>query len=184
MKPISRICLIVSLLSSVGLGAAARAAVDDLDHAGAATYIYLAEWSELRHRAELGNVNAQFQLANMYYAPPEHSTFPQSNNKALYWYVQAALRGLPAAQHNIGIMYFLGLAVPADSVEGIAWFLLAAQNGNSAGKKLSAEYEPQLSPEGRERAHKRFQELQAIISNAQNSNVFRPESIGLKLTSK
>jgi TPR repeat protein len=50
--------------------------------------------------------------------------------KALELIIDAASSGHPAAFHNLGLIYELGLGVPNDSVYAYLWFDVAASAGH------------------------------------------------------
>lgn len=53
----------------------------------------------------------------------------QDYAQALTYFRQAAEKGLPAAQHNVGFMYEKGLGVTQNYPEAIKWFKMAAEQG-------------------------------------------------------
>lgn len=113
---------------------AEAAAVDLSRQQGASSNIYIAEWSKLRHSADMGDVNSQFQLANFYYEPPEHSTLPKSYLKAAKYYRLAAEQNHAPSQHNLGVLLLKGQGVERDWVQAYAWFSLAADQGYRAAQ--------------------------------------------------
>ncbi len=99
--------------------------------------IYISKWSKVKHRAELGDPDAQFQLGNQYYKPTRKSGFGQSYPKAVEWYGKAAMRNHTGAQHNLAVMYEHGLGVKQDLVSAYSWYMLAAGSNNPAGKSVA-----------------------------------------------
>ncbi|NQD35508.1 sel1 repeat family protein [Permianibacter sp. IMCC34836] len=137
-------------------------------------YIYLADFARLRHHAELGNVDALFQLGLMHYDPPESSGIGQSYRRAFALFFEAALRGHTTAQHNVGAMYWNGDYVAQNPVEGYAWFLLAASNGDSAGKRKQKLHAPDLTAQQIEEANVRVKDLQALLVKAKHNRDYDP----------
>ena len=45
-----------------------------------------------------------------------------------------AEQGSASAQHNLGLMYDLGMSVPQDDQEAVKWYRLAAEQGNPFGQ--------------------------------------------------
>jgi TPR repeat protein len=60
---------------------------------------------------------------------------------------RAAEAGYPAAQANLGLMYFEGRALPQDYVLGYMWLVLAGSAGLAEARALSAALLPQMTPE-------------------------------------
>jgi hypothetical protein len=60
---------------------------------------------------------------------------PQDYVKAVYWWQEAADRGEPTAQCNLGIMYTYGQGVPQDEVLAHMWFNLASARGSHEARK-------------------------------------------------
>jgi len=83
-----------------------------------------AEWLPL---AELGDVEAQYNLGVMY---DEGAGVRQDLCCAAEWYRKAAEQGFVDAQTNLAIMYFHGQGVPCDYQEAARWFRLAADQGD------------------------------------------------------
>lgn len=73
--------------------------------------------------AELGNLTAHFQLANMYFYGIGR---PQDSNEAVYWYRKAAEKGNIDAQNSLGTMYHNGSGVTKNLREAKKWYELAA----------------------------------------------------------
>lgn len=111
------------------------------------TNIYIAEWSKLKHSADLGDVNSQFMLANFYYAPPADSSLPKSLSKAAKYYRMAARQNHAPSQHNLGVLLLKGQGVERNRAEAYAWFQLASQQGYRAAAEAIVTLKPHLSPE-------------------------------------
>jgi TPR repeat protein len=101
---------------------------------------YNAAYNEWLPLAELGDVEAQFNLGVMY---DEGAGVEKNLTTAASWYRKAAGQGFMDAQTNLGIMYFHGQGVPRDYREAMKWFQQAAGQGDqeAAGylKKISSE---------------------------------------------
>ncbi len=143
-------------------------------------YIYLADFSRMRHEAERGDVNALFQLGLMHYDPPENSGIGQSYRRAFLLFFEAGLRGHGTAQHNVGAMYWNGDYVAQDLVEGYAWFKLAALGGDAAGQRKVKRHAEELSAEQLEAAKKRLPVLQAMLNKAKAKRQFEPRDYGIR----
>lgn len=116
--------------------------------------IYISKWSKVKHRAELGDPDAQFQLGNQYYKPTRKSGFGQSYPKAIEWYGKAAMRNHTGAQHNLAVMYQHGLGVEKDLVSAYTWYMLAASSNNPAGKSVA------------EKAARAMTDLESLLSES------------------
>jgi TPR repeat protein len=101
---------------------------------------YLAAYEEWLPLAELGDVEAQYNLGVMY---DEGAGVEQDLATAAAWYRKAAEQGFVDAQTNLGIMYYYGQGVSRDPVEAAHWFSQAAERGDreAAGylQRLDAE---------------------------------------------
>jgi len=92
----------------------------------------------LQHRAEQGDVEAQYLLALNYKLG---LGVPQDYVEARKWFLKAAEQGHADAQFNLGLLYNNGHGVPQDYVEARKWYLKAAEEGHaSAQSNLSFLY--------------------------------------------
>lgn len=81
---------------------------------------------DLRSRAEQGNAEAQFNLAQAY----DHGRgVSVDQEEAVRWYRLAAGQGDPFAQFDLGNHYSEGLGVAKDEKEAVRWWQLAANQG-------------------------------------------------------
>jgi TPR repeat protein len=103
---------------------------------------YTAAYREWLPLAELGDVEAQFNLGVMY---DQGAGVDRNLEKAADWYRKAAEKGFIDAQTNIGIMYYHGLGLPRDHDEAAKWFQLAALQGDAE----ASEYLARLGDERR-----------------------------------
>ncbi|MDX2457423.1 MAG: tetratricopeptide repeat protein [Gammaproteobacteria bacterium] len=94
---------------------------------------YKAAYDEWLPLAELGDVEAQYNLGVMY---DQGASVDQDLGKAASWYRKAAEQGFLDAQANLGIMYFRGEGVPCDHTEAARWFQLAANKGDAEAANL------------------------------------------------
>jgi len=81
----------------------------------------LKEWKPL---AEKGNINAQFNLGEMYRRGDGVSLDYQT---AIKWHKLAAEQGYAPSQFNLGEMYRRGGGLPLDYKTGLKWHKLAAE---------------------------------------------------------
>ena len=124
--------------------------------------LYLQPYASLRHSAESGNVDAQFDLAYLYYkadSDPSVSGLSQSNDLAAYWYRKAAQQGHLSAQYNMAVLYLHGHGVDRDPVTAYAWLLQAADEGHPGSQELIKELDTILNEEQIQDAHQRSEEL-------------------------
>ena len=84
--------------------------------------------ADLRARAEAGDAEAQFILADMY---GTGLGVPQDAAAAVAWYRRAAEQGHARAQYNLGVMHAEGLGVPQDAAAAVAWYRRAAELGDA-----------------------------------------------------
>ena len=82
----------------------------------------------LQHRAEQGDVEAQYLIALSY---GFGLGVAQDYVEARKWYLNAAEQGSADAQFNLGIYYHDGQGVPQDYVEARKWYLKAAEQGHA-----------------------------------------------------
>jgi|HubBroStandDraft_3_1064219.scaffolds.fasta_scaffold65323_2 TPR repeat protein len=87
-----------------------------------------AEVSELKTKAEHGDVSAQWNLGKAYEVG---NRVPQSDELAAKWYRKAADQGNADAENSLGVMYRLGQGVNRDKEEAVRWYRKAAKLGNS-----------------------------------------------------
>ncbi len=94
---------------------------------------YRAAYEEWLPLAELGDIEAQYNIGVMY---DEGAGRPQDLAAAAAWYRKAAQQGFMDAQTNLGMMYYHGQGVGQDRNEAAKWFRLAADQGD----KEATEY--------------------------------------------
>lgn len=71
---------------------------------------------------------AQHDLAAIYTAG--HGGVKQDYNRAMFWFEQAANRGVANAAYNLGVLYHQGLGTKADIGKAIKWYSQAADQGH------------------------------------------------------
>ena len=124
--------------------------------------VYLQPYSKLRQAAELGDAEAQYDLAYLYYkagTDPAISGVTQSDKLAAVWYRKAAKQGHARAQYNMAVLHLHGQGVERDPVEAYAWLLEASSNGHELSADLIKELNGILNPKQIEAARKRAGEL-------------------------
>ena len=77
--------------------------------------------------AEQGNVNAQYNLGNLYLRGQGAS---QNDNLAFSWFIKAAEQGDAPAQYNLGRMYLLGKGGDKNFLEARFWIKQALENND------------------------------------------------------
>jgi hypothetical protein len=82
--------------------------------------------------AEQDNVEAQWQLANIYENGCE--AVPQDLQKAFYWYDRSANNGYAVAQHFLGKLYYNGTGCEKNLDKAIYWFKKAVEQGSDASQ--------------------------------------------------
>ena len=98
--------------------------------------------------------SADFALAMKYY---EQKDF----QKAYHEFLEAAEYGDYSSQYNIGAMYYRGEFVEKNLIEAYAWFFLSAQDPNSRTRQVHTSIYKKLSPEEKQKAEKRYEEINA-----------------------
>ena len=98
--------------------------------------------------------NADFALAMKYY---EQADF----RKAYHEFLEAAEYGNYLSQFNIGAMHYRGEFVDKNLTEAYAWFTLAAQDPAYEARQVHKNIYQKLSPEERQKANKRYEEIYA-----------------------
>ncbi|KAF9922889.1 hypothetical protein FBU30_006986 [Linnemannia zychae] len=83
-------------------------------------------------KASHGDENAQTELGDMYKGGS--GDFKQNYQKAMNWYLKAAIQGNAKAQYSIGIMYQDGLGVQQDYTTAMIWYQKAASRGHAGAQ--------------------------------------------------
>lgn len=84
--------------------------------------------AQYRLAAESGEIDAQRELAELYY---EGSFVDRDYHSAIKWFRQAADAGDAASQRYLGAMYFIGKGLAKDKKEAAKWLRLAAAQGDA-----------------------------------------------------
>ena len=86
--------------------------------------------------------------------------------------LQAASKGNPEAQLEMGILYQFGFHMPGNKVPALAWYLAAAEQGNQIAAEKSDVLQKDMLPTEVEEARQLSQNLSALsaISSSTTSN--------------
>lgn len=90
----------------------------------------------------------------------------QDRPKAFEYYQKAALAEIPEATHNVGAMLVSGRGVKRDYSEGLAWLIVAAEQGADARSVELVRERIKSRPHWIEQAEARAEELRQEIANA------------------
>ena len=90
------------------------------------------KFTDLKRRAESGDVKSQFGLARMYY---NGDGTTKDDAKAAEWYRKAAEQGNAFSQYKLGAMYDKGEGVPKDAAKAVEWWQKAAAQGDEAAQE-------------------------------------------------
>ena len=88
---------------------------------------YAQSITELKSRAEDGDVQAQLALAKAY---DLGEGVPKDEEKAVQWWEKAAEHGNASAQVSLGGVYSLGAGVPKTYAAAVRWWKKAAEQGD------------------------------------------------------
>ena len=87
-----------------------------------------------RARADAGDVVAQFSVGTLLYYGSENLT------EAVARLQDAAAKGHPPAEFQVGQLYDFGFGVAQSDAEAFKWYRLAAEHGNAPGQRTVAEW--------------------------------------------
>jgi TPR repeat protein len=104
---------------------------------------YQAAFDEWLPLAELGDVEAQYNLGVMY---DEGTGVEQDFVKAAGWYRKAAEQGFLDAQANLGMMYYHGTGVSRDHKEAARWLRKAADRGDAESAEILRRINSRTTP--------------------------------------
>lgn len=95
----------------------------------------------LQRRAEAGNAEAQFKLAEAYYGSDaiKITGLKPDFQQGLEWLQKAALHGYAPAEYALGVVHADGLRVPKDPHEAAHWFQKAARQKNKMAQDRLAQ---------------------------------------------
>ena len=88
---------------------------------------YAQSITELKSKAEGGDVQAQLALAKAY---DLGEGVPRDEEKAVQWWEKAADQGNVSAQVSLGSVYSLGVGVPKNYAAAVRWWKKAAEQGD------------------------------------------------------
>ncbi len=91
------------------------------------TPLDLSLFDELILRAEQGEADAQYWLADLYHWG---RGAPRDQGQAARWFRAAAEQGIAGAQNNLGLLYRRGHGVPQDFAQAAFWFGKSAEQGD------------------------------------------------------
>ena len=101
------------------------------------------EWKPL---AEVGHVEAQYQLGVMYAVDGADYT------EGTKWFRMAAEQGHSEAQYNLGVIYASGLGVPESFVQAYPWADMAAEQALEVAVQFKESLEKHMTAEQLEQA--------------------------------
>lgn len=78
--------------------------------------------------------------------------------------LDAASKGNPEAQLEMGILYQFGFHMPGNKVPALAWYLASAEQGNQAAAQKSSVLEQEMLPAEVEEARALSQNLSALVA--------------------
>ena len=90
-------------------------------------FVYAQSITELKSKAEDGDVQAQLALAKAYHLG---EGVPKDEEKAVQWWEKAAEHGNVFAQVRVGEVYSLGAGVPKNYTAAVRWWKKAAEQGD------------------------------------------------------
>src|SRR5207245_10780476 len=97
------------------------------------------EFSNLRRKAETGDIAAQYMLGNVYV---NGSSVPRNYRAAARWYSAAAAQASASAQFMLGYLFEHGLGVSQDYAEAAQYYRAAAVQGHViAANNLAGLYQ-------------------------------------------
>lgn len=105
----------------------------------------------LERAAGQDNVEAQLQLAELYFDQPD-----PGRHDARQWLNRAALLGSATAQYRLGASYLDGRGGPADPIQAYVWLSLALLNGEQRARAEVQQLAGRLSPSQLETARQRI----------------------------
>lgn len=90
------------------------------------------EFEELLEKAQAGDIEAQFQVAEKYHVG---LGVDENEVEAVKWYKKAALQGHVESMRKLGLIYYIGGdGVPEDDAESEKWYTMAKNAENNEAK--------------------------------------------------
>ena len=83
-------------------------------------------FQQIENQAKVGDIKAQFELANMYYNGLQ---VKKDYKLAFFWYKQVAKKGYASAQFNVANSYYKGIGVEKNIDKAIIWYEKAGNQG-------------------------------------------------------
>jgi len=118
-------------------------------------------FKETKRLADIGSVDAQYNLALMYY---NGEGVPQDHKEAIKWFRKAAEQGDADAQRYIGVLYKDGdKGLIQDYIRAHVWFNIAAANGDEEGRKLRDTLAKEMTSDQLAEAQKMASEMVEAI---------------------
>lgn len=103
-----------------------------------------------------------FRLAKIYHEGQLGK--PENHALAFEYYERAAFLEVPEASYNVGAMLVSGRGVKRDYIEGLAWLMLAAEQGTDPGSVDQVKKRLKSRPEWITRAENRLGGIKAEIA--------------------
>lgn len=107
--------------------------------------VYMTPLAKIKHQVSLGDKQATFALASLYYDPGKSRVVRQSYIKAVQLYRKAAFKGHIPSQYNLGLMYVDGEGVKVDVEQGYAWISIAYDTGLLQAKEIIDQLEQAMN---------------------------------------
>ncbi len=128
--------------------------------------------SELYRRAMSGDVEAEYQMGMI--NAQDRVGMPSTTGQSHYWFTQAASKGHPKAQYNLGVMYAQGDGVVQNLIEAYIWFNLASAQRMDGASQARDMVASSLTPDALMKAQERSSFYQQKITQ----NVVRIQNEG------
>jgi TPR repeat protein len=96
---------------------------------------YAQRITELKSKAEDGDVQAQLAIAKAYHLG---EGVPKDDEQAVHWWEKAAEHGDASAQINLAGAYQVGAGAPKNYAAALRWYTKAAAQGNAGGQAALA----------------------------------------------
>jgi TPR repeat protein len=110
--------------------------------------------------AEAGNVEAQYNLAFMFYGGEGTK---QNYYKAFYWFHTAALAGHSSAQDLLAYMYSHGYGTSQDRLRAYVWYSIASTHGQIITSMVRDSIESEMGRAEQAQADLMISEYSKII---------------------
>src|SRR6185436_18849830 len=110
----------------------------------AAASCWANDLDSLRQRAQAGDANAQYLLAEKLH---RGDGVARDDVEARALVLKAAQQGHLEAQRSLGFYYWRSYGGPQDKVEALKWILIAERGGNADAPNVRANMLKTMSPE-------------------------------------